>query len=89
MAIELYLQCAACEQVFKEEFVTCGGVPLKEIDMKTMQSKKCQGLYIAGEALDIDGVTGGFNFQSCWSAGYLAGTSLGLDVEKRYENILE
>lgn len=59
----------------KEEFVTCGGVHLKEIDFKRMESKKCPGLFFAGEILDIDGVTGGFNFQNAWTTGYLAGTS--------------
>ena len=59
--------------VFKEEFVTCGGVNLKEINFKTMESKCCPGLYIVGELLDIDGVTGGFNFQNAWTTGYLAG----------------
>ncbi|GAB1542785.1 NAD(P)/FAD-dependent oxidoreductase [Scytonema sp. NUACC21] len=59
--------------VFKEEFVTCGGVNLKEISFKTMESKLVPGLYFAGEILDIDGVTGGFNFQSAWTTGYLAG----------------
>lgn len=62
--------------VFKEEFVTCGGVNLKEIDFKTMESKICPGLYFAGEALDIDGVTGGFNFQSAWTTGRLAGQAI-------------
>lgn len=60
---------------FKEEFVTCGGVSLKEVDFKTMESRKCPGLYFAGEVLDIDGVTGGFNFQAAWTTGYLAGSS--------------
>jgi predicted Rossmann fold flavoprotein len=64
--------------VFKEEFVTCGGVNLKEIDFKTMQSKICPGLYFAGEILDIDGVTGGFNFQSAWTTSYLAGKAMGI-----------
>jgi len=59
--------------VFKEEFVTSGGVCLKEVDFKTMQSKVCPGLFFAGEILDIDGVTGGFNFQSAWTTGWLAG----------------
>lgn len=59
----------------KEEFVTCGGVTLKEIDFKTMQSKICPGLYFAGEILDIDGITGGFNFQNAWTTGYIAGHS--------------
>ncbi len=63
--------------VFKEEFVTCGGVSLKEIDFKTMQSKICPGLFFAGEILDIDGVTGGFNFQSAWTTAWLAGQSMG------------
>ena len=62
----------------KEEFVTCGGVLLQEVDFKTMQSKKCPGLYFAGEILDIDGVTGGFNFQSAWTTGYLAGRAIRL-----------
>jgi hypothetical protein len=62
--------------VFKEEFVTCGGVNLKEIDFKTMESKVCAGLYFAGEILDIDGVTGGFNFQSAWTTGWLAGKAM-------------
>ena len=62
--------------VFKDEFVTCGGVSLKEIDFKTMESKKCPGLYFAGEILDIDGVTGGFNFQSAWTTAWLAGKAI-------------
>jgi predicted Rossmann fold flavoprotein len=57
----------------KEEFVTCGGITLKEVDFKTMQSKLCRGLYFAGEILDIDGVTGGFNFQNAWTTGFIAG----------------
>ncbi|MBE9142436.1 BaiN/RdsA family NAD(P)/FAD-dependent oxidoreductase [Planktothrix mougeotii] len=63
--------------VFKEEFVTCGGVNLKEVDFKTMESRCCPGLYLAGEVLDIDGITGGFNFQSAWTTGWLAGQSIG------------
>ncbi|NJR57754.1 MAG: NAD(P)/FAD-dependent oxidoreductase [Cyanobacteria bacterium CRU_2_1] len=63
--------------VFKDEFVTCGGVTLKDIDFKTMESRKCPGLYFAGEILDIDGVTGGFNFQSAWTTGWLAGQAIG------------
>jgi hypothetical protein len=61
---------------FKEEFVTCGGVELKEVDFRTMESRRCPGLYVAGEILDIDGVTGGFNFQSAWTCGYLAGLAM-------------
>ncbi len=63
--------------VFKEEFVTCGGVNLKEINFKTMESKICTNLYFAGEVLDIDGITGGFNFQSAWTTGWLAGNAIG------------
>lgn len=60
---------------FKEEFVTCGGVRLDEVNFRTMESKRCPHLYLAGEILDIDGLTGGFNFQSAWTTGWLAGKS--------------
>jgi len=63
---------------FKEEFVTCGGVDLKGIDLETMESKTMKGLYFAGEVLNIDGETGGFNFQSAWTTAYVAGTSIAL-----------
>lgn len=58
---------------FKEEFVTCGGITLQHVDMKTMESRKAPGLYFAGEVLDIDGITGGFNFQAAWTTGFIAG----------------
>lgn len=58
---------------FKEEFVTCGGVSLESIDFSTMQSRVCPNLYFAGEVMDIDGITGGYNFQSAWTTGYIAG----------------
>jgi predicted Rossmann fold flavoprotein len=58
---------------FKEEFVTCGGVSLESVDMATMQSKSCKNMYFAGEILDIDGITGGFNFQAAWTTGFIAG----------------
>ncbi len=61
---------------FKEEFVTAGGVPLKEVDLKTMESKICSKLFFAGEILDIDGITGGYNFQSAWSTGWIAGQNV-------------
>ena len=64
------------KSTFKEEFVTAGGVSLKEVDMRTMESRRCPGLYFAGEVLDIDGVTGGFNFQAAWTTGYIAGTQM-------------
>lgn len=60
----------------KEEFVTCGGIALKEINFKTMESKICPSLYFAGESLNIDGVTGGFNFQAAWTTGILAGRAM-------------
>lgn len=62
---------------FKDEFVTCGGVRLDEVDFRTMESKRCPGLYFAGEVLDVDGVTGGFNFQNAWTTGFLAGSASG------------
>ena len=58
---------------FKEEFVSCGGINLSDINMNTMESKLHKGVYFAGEILNIDGVTGGFNFQAAWTTGYLAG----------------
>jgi predicted Rossmann fold flavoprotein len=58
---------------FKEEFVTCGGVSLDEVSSKTMESKIVSGFYFAGEVLDIDAVTGGFNFQAAWTTGFIAG----------------
>ncbi|MEO1403037.1 MAG: NAD(P)/FAD-dependent oxidoreductase [Cyanobacteria bacterium J06635_1] len=66
---------------FKEEFVTCGGIRLKEVDFKMMASRCCPGLYFAGEILDIDGITGGFNFQSAWTTGWLAGQAMGRTSE--------
>jgi predicted Rossmann fold flavoprotein len=61
---------------FGEEFVTAGGVPLEEVHLATMESRRQKGLYLVGELLDVDGVTGGFNFQHCWSSGWLAGQAL-------------
>lgn len=63
------------KSTFKDEFVTAGGINLDEIDFKTMQSKKLPGLYFAGETLDIDAITGGFNFQAAWTTGWVAGIS--------------
>lgn len=66
----------AGKTTFKEEFVTCGGVALSEIDAATMESKHCPGLFFAGEVLDIDGITGGFNFQAAWTTAWIAGSNL-------------
>ena len=63
---------------FKEEFVTSGGISLNEIDFKTMESKVIKGLFFAGEVLDIDGITGGFNFQAAWTTGFISGKNVGL-----------
>lgn len=60
----------------KDEFVTCGGVILKEVNFKAMESKICPGLYFAGEVLDIDGITGGFNFQAAWTEAWIAGNAM-------------
>lgn len=62
---------------FKEEFVTCGGIPLQELSLPSMESKIVPGLFFAGEVLNIDGITGGFNFQNAWTTGWLAGSALG------------
>jgi hypothetical protein len=64
------------KSTFKEEFVTAGGVALKELNFKTFESRICPNLYLAGEALDIDAITGGFNFQAAWTGGWLAGLAM-------------
>ena len=61
---------------FGEEFVTAGGVPLGEVNLARMESRRVSGLYLVGELLDVDGVTGGFNFQHCWTSGWLAGQAI-------------
>ncbi|MEI6327857.1 MAG: NAD(P)/FAD-dependent oxidoreductase [Pseudanabaena sp. ELA645] len=65
--------------VFKEEFVTCGGVRLQDVNFQTMESKICSGLFFAGEILDIDGVTGGFNFQNAWTTAWIAAQGLNMN----------
>lgn len=64
------------KSTFKEEFVTCGGVDLREIDFKTMECKKFPGLYFCGEVLNIDAITGGFNFQAAWTEAYIAAKAI-------------
>lgn len=61
---------------FREEFVTCGGVRLEEVNFNSMESNVCRGIYFTGEVLDIDGITGRFNFQSAWITGFIAGKLL-------------
>lgn len=78
--VEVLVRCPYAvhgKTTFKEEFVTCGGVDLKEINLLTFESKSYSGLYFAGEVLNVDGVTGGFNFQHAWTSGYLAGIAAG------------
>lgn len=65
----------------KEEFVTCGGVNLNEVNFKTMESRSASGLFFAGELLDIDGITGGFNFQAAWTTGRIAGEAMAEHIE--------
>lgn len=67
---------------FKEEFVTAGGVALEQINFKTMEHKTIKGLHFAGEILDIDGITGGFNFQAAWTTGWIAGKSVGNETNE-------
>ena len=66
----------------KEEFVTCGGICLEEVDFRRMESKLYHGLFFAGECLNLDGITGGFNFQAAWTTGRIAGQSMGKTSEK-------
>ena len=68
---------------FKEEFVTCGGIKLKEVDFKNMESKLHPGLFFAGEVLNIDGITGGFNFQAAWTTAYLAAEGMAEKVRRK------
>ena len=63
---------------FKEEFVTCGGVELSDLNLKTFETKSIPGLFLVGEILNVDGLTGGFNFQHAWTSGYLAGSAAGV-----------
>lgn len=77
--IEFLIRCPfeiKGKTTFKEEFVTCGGVDLKSIDLETMESKQTKGIYFAGEVLNIDGETGGFNFQSAWTTAYVAAKAI-------------
>ncbi|GAL76485.1 hypothetical protein JCM19275_1227 [Nonlabens ulvanivorans] len=67
------------KSTFKEEFVTAGGVDLKEINFKTFASKKQENLYLAGEVLNIDAITGGFNFQNAWTGGWIIAQSISID----------
>lgn len=76
--IKKYSLSVSGKTTFKEEFVTCGGVSLSNINKKTLEATQIKGLYFAGEALDIDGITGGFNFQAAWTTGFIAGKNAAL-----------
>jgi predicted Rossmann fold flavoprotein len=73
-----YLFTVKGKTTFKEEFVTAGGITLGEIDSNTMMSKKQENLFFAGEVIDVDGITGGYNFQNAWSTGWVAANALKL-----------
>jgi predicted Rossmann fold flavoprotein len=79
---ELALQLTKCslkvegKSTFKEEFVTAGGVDLREINFKTYESKKLPNLYFAGEVINVDAITGGFNFQNAWTGAYIAASAI-------------
>lgn len=75
------------KSTFKEEFVTAGGIELKEIDFKTMQSKLFQHLYFAGEVLNIDAITGGFNFQNAWTTGFIAARAIVENAQNNKDEI--
>ena len=66
------------KSTFKEEFVTAGGIDLKEINFKTMESKLQKNLYFAGEIVNIDAITGGFNFQNAWTSGFIVANAVAL-----------
>jgi predicted Rossmann fold flavoprotein len=77
--VEVFVRCPfhiKGKTTFKEEFVTCGGVDLTEIQLGTMESKKMKNVFFAGEVLNIDGETGGFNFQSAWTTAYVAAKAI-------------
>jgi predicted Rossmann fold flavoprotein len=83
LALKLYADAYVIDgkTTYKQEFVTAGGVRLKDIDFKTMESRITPGLFFAGEILNIDGITGGFNFQNTWTTGWLAGTAMAKKME--------
>jgi len=81
--IKNHLFQAEGKTTFKEEFVTCGGIDLDEIDVKTMQSKQHPGFYFAGEVMDIDAITGGFNFQAAWTTAYIAAKNIALRLNEK------
>ena len=81
MVLEFDKYTANGKTTFKEEFVTCGGIDLKEVNMKTLESKKVDNLFFSGEILNIDAVTGGFNFQAAWTTGFLVASEIARRLE--------
>lgn len=69
-----------CRGMYRDEFVTCGGVSLKEVNFDNMESKIVPGIFLAGEVIDIDGITGGYNFQAAWTGGWIAGHCCGTSL---------
>ena len=67
---------------FKEEFVTCGGIALGQLNQSTLECKRYPGLYFAGEVMDVDAVTGGFNLQAAWTTGYTVAKSIVKSIQK-------
>ena len=77
------------QATFKDEFVTAGGVDLRGVDTNRFESKTIPGIFFAGEVLDIDGITGGYNFQNAWSSSWCAGSAIALDAEQCVESTSE
>jgi predicted flavoprotein YhiN len=77
MRVTSYDELSTGRALFKDEFITCGGVSLKDIILDSMSSRIVDGIYLCGELLNIDGITGGYNFQAAWSTGFVAGKSCG------------
>jgi hypothetical protein len=72
--------------VFKEEFVTCGGIDLKSVNLSTLESRHVPHLFFAGEVLDVDGVTGGFNFQAAWTTAYVVAEQIAKGMRNKMRN---
>ena len=85
--LEDYVVQVQGKTTFKEEFVTAGGITLSEVDPNTLMSRKAEGLYFAGEVLDVDGITGGFNFQHSWTTGWIVAKSIAESITSNIEKL--
>lgn len=85
--LEDYVVQVQGKTTFKEEFVTAGGITLSEVDPNTLMSRKAEGLYFAGEVLDVDGITGGFNFQHAWTTGWIVAKSIAESITSNIEKL--